>query len=428
MNQRGFWSFRIFYGWYILIAAFSVNFIGHGMQHSFGVFLKPLSENFGWSRSLTSGAFMVFMICRGISIFLMGHLSERYGPRPIVVAGGLFIGAGMLLGSIMTDIWEFYVFYGVLVGIGMGVVPVPLTTAISRWFTARRGLIQGIFSSGAGFANLILSPIAGYLIHGFGINRAFMVMGLCALILITLSAMVMRRDPDDFGLRPYGAEVESDAGSHSPHGAESTETTKDWRTSQALRSGSFWVLATVGFVYGIGLYMMRTTIVAYATDGGIPPTTATYLLSIVGGSSAGGMILMGLLTDRISSRTTLVLCLGIQGLVFFAFAGVSSNLILLCVIAAVFGVSSVGVLLQFVVITPEIFGLKSLGTILGLIMFIHILGGAVGSELGNLIYDFTRYRSYSPAFLLGGGFYMAVTALAFIKMPHHRREPGSSGH
>ena len=427
MNQSGFWSSRIFYGWYILIAAFSVNFIGHGMQHSFGIFLKPLSEDFGWSRSLTSGAFMIFMICRGISIFLMGHLSERYGPRPIVVAGGLFIGAGMLLGSIMTDIWEFYVFYGVLVGIGMGVVPVPLTTAISRWFTARRGLIQGIFSSGAGFANLILSPIAGYLIHGFGINRAFMVMGLCALILITLSAMVMRRDPDDFGLRPYGAEVESDAGSHSPHGAESTETTKDWRTSQALRSGSFWVLATVGFVYGIGLYMMRTTIVAYATDGGIPPTTATYLLSIIGGTSAVGMILMGLLSDRISARKTLVLCLGIQGLVFCAIAGVSS-LILFYPIAAVFGVSAVGVLLQLYVITPEIFGLKSLGTILGLIMFIHILGGAVGSELGNLIYDFTRYRSYSPAFLLTGGIYFAVTALAFIKMTPQWREPGSNGH
>ena len=108
-------SSGIFYGWYIVTAAFLVITMGHGLQHSFGVFLKPLSEGFGWSRSLTAGAFMLYLSCRGISGIVMGRLTDRYGPRIIVGAGAVLMGVGMLMGSIMSNAWQFYIFYGLLV-------------------------------------------------------------------------------------------------------------------------------------------------------------------------------------------------------------------------------------------------------------------------------------------------------------------------
>ncbi|MBW1943912.1 MAG: MFS transporter, partial [Deltaproteobacteria bacterium] len=104
---------NIFYGWYILFAAFFVYALGHGLMFSFGVFLKPLSENFQWSRSLTAGAFMIFMSCRALSSVVMGGLTDRFGARAVVVAGGLLMGMGTLLGGIMTSVWELYLFYGV---------------------------------------------------------------------------------------------------------------------------------------------------------------------------------------------------------------------------------------------------------------------------------------------------------------------------
>lgn len=115
-----------------LYSAGMVATIGNGLQYSFGVFLKPLSQEFEWSRSLTAGAFMFYMICRAFSGILMGGLSDKYGPRMIVGIGGFLMGLGMLLGATIGSLWELYLFYGGLIGVGMGVAGAPLWATVSR--------------------------------------------------------------------------------------------------------------------------------------------------------------------------------------------------------------------------------------------------------------------------------------------------------
>ena len=411
---------NFFYGWYILFAAFFVYALGHGLMFSFGVFLKPLSENFQWSRSLTAGAFMVFMACRALSSVVMGGLTDRFGARAVVVAGGLLMGMGTLLGGIMTSVWELYLFYGVLAGTGMGVVSVPLSSTVSRWFATRRGLTQGVLVVGAGLGNFAVAPAAGYLVLGLGISTAYVILGTGGLVCIVLLALVLKKEPSDMGLQPYGAPAKDTRKPQELQKAHPETLDVDWEISQALHTPSFWLLASVGFIFGISHYITTTNIVAYATDMQVPAATAPLLLTLIGGSNIGGVIVMSLIIERLGAHRSLVLCMGFQALATFwlTWAG---NLTQFTVGTLIFGPSYGGMVLCLLVITPEFFGLKNLGSIMGLIFFIHLMGGAAGPELGNLIYDLTEPHSYSPAFFVTGcAAVLAVILGLIMRKPRHQ--------
>jgi MFS family permease len=404
---------KIFYGWYILGAGFLVYALGHGLMFSFGVFLKPLSENFHWSRSLTAAAFLIFMACRALSSVIMGGLTDRFGARAVVALGGLLMGMGTLLGGIMTSIWQLYLFYGVMAGTGMGVVSVPLSSTVSRWFVTRRGLTQGVLVVGAGLGNFAVAPAAGYLVLGLGISRAYVILGAGGLLCIVLLSLVLRKEPSDMGLRPYGAARGGSPGSPDIQKRRQGIIGADWEISQALRTLSFWLLAAVGFIFGISHYITTTDIVAYATDMQIPAGTAPLLLTVIGGSNICGVIVMSMVIERIGAHRSLQLCMGFQALAMFwlTWAG---NLNQFIVGTLIFGPSYGGMVLCLLVITPEFFGLKNLGTIMGLIFFIHLMGGAAGPQLGNLIYDITEPHRYGPAFFFTGCAATLAVVLALI--------------
>jgi MFS family permease len=391
---------KIFYGWYILTAAFLVYALGHGLMFSFGVFLKPLSENYQWSRSLTAGAFMIFMICRALSSAVMGGLTDKFGARSVVATGGLLMGMGTLLGAIMTNVWQLYFFYGVLAGTGMGVVSVPLSSTVSRWL-----------------GNFAIAPAAGYLVLDFGIANAYVILGASGLVCIVLLSLVLKKEPSEIGLQPYGAPMQGASGYQEFERRQPETIGMDWEISRAMGTLSFWLLAAVAFIFGISHYITTTNIVAYATDMQIAAARAPLLLSVIGGSGIGGVIVMSLVIERIGAQKSLFLCMGFQALAMFWLTW-ASNLTHFTIGTLIFGPSYGGIVLCLLVITPEFFGLKNLGSIMGLIFFIHLIGGAAGPELGNLIYDLTESHSYSPAFFLTGcAASVAVALILIMKKP-----------
>ena len=407
----------VFYGWYVLGAAFLVYALGHGLMFSFSVFLKPLAETFGWSRSLIAGSFMTFMTCRAVSSIVMGGLTDKFGARVVVATGGVLMGTGILLGAVMTHIWELYIYYGVLAGTGMGVVSVPLSSTVSRWFVGRRGMTQGVLVVGAGLGNFAIAPAAGYLVLGLGITSAYAIIGASAMVLIVLLALVLRKEPAEMGLQPFGALRKNPSGDQEIQREQTGTVGWDWETGQALRTASFWLLATVGFIFGISHYITTTNIVAYGTDRAIAAATAPLLLTMVGGSNIGGAIVLSLLIDRIGAHRGLFLCMGFQALAMF-WLSCASSLTQFAIGALIFGPSYGGMVLCILVITPEFFGLKHLGAIMGLIFFLHLMGGAAGSELGNLIYDLTDPHRYGPAFLVTGcAATLAVVLILIMRKP-----------
>lgn len=415
-------SVAVFYGWYIVAAALLILIMSQGLQNSFGVFLKPLSKDFGWSRSLTAGALLLYLICRGISGIVMGRLIDRYGPRLMVGVGAVLMGSGMLMSSMISNAWQFYIFYGLLVGSGMGAGVVPLSTTISRWFIARRGLALGIMGAGGGLANMTMPLLASRLIHSVSISGAYLVMGATAMVIIGVSALVLRKEPSEVGLRPYGEKAESGSSPRSQDAGGTRRGGEGWQFSQALRSGTFWSLVVVAFMIGAGVFTFATNIVAHATDLGVPEAMAPYLMSIMGGGQVAGMLVTGVAAERIGIRRTLILCLGIQGVALFCLTGVSS-FALLGVISGIFGFGVGGVVNQLLSITAEIFGTKSLGVILGVVWMAELVGGGFGSEMGNLIYDLTQDHSYDPAFWLGGSLLIAAMVPS-ITMVRQRIRPG----
>ena len=408
---------KIFYGWYVLAAAFLVYALGHGLMFSFGVFLKPLSENYQWSRSLTAGAFMIFMICRALSSVVMGGLTDRFGARSVVATGGLLMGTGTLLGAIMTNVWELYFFYGVLAGTGMGVVSVPLSSTVSRWFVTKRGLTQGLLVVGAGLGNFAIAPAAGYLVLDFGIANAYVILGATGLVCMVLLSLVLKKEPSEKGLQPYGAPMGGAPEYQEFQKGHPVSIGMDWEISRAMRTLSFWLLAAVAFIFGISLYTTTTNIVAYGTDMQIPATSAPLLLSVIGGSGVAGVIVMSLVIERIGAHKSLLLCMGLQAVAMLWLTW-ASNLTHFTIGTLIFGPSYGGIALCLFVITPEFFGLKNLGSIMGLIFLLHLIGGAAGPELGNLIYDLTEPHSYSLAFFLTGcAASVAVALILIMKKP-----------
>ena len=417
---------KIFYGWYILAAAFLVYALGHGLMFSFGVFLKPLSENYQWSRSLTAGAFMIFMICRALSTIVMGGLTDRFGARIVVATGGLLMGAGTLLGAIMTHVWELYFFYGVLAGTGMGVVTVPLSSTVSRWFLTRRGLTQGLLVVGAGLGNFAIAPAAGYMVLDFGITNAYVILGASGLVCILLLSLVLKKEPSEMGLQPYGASLGDAPGYPAFQRGQPETMGVDWEISRAIRTLSFWLLAAVAFIFGISHYITTTNIVAYGTDVQIAAARAPLLVSVIGGGGIAGVIVMSLISEKIGAHKSLVLCMGFQALAMFWFTW-SSDLTHFLIGTLIFGPSYGGIALCLFVITPGFFGLKNLGSIMGLIFFLHLIGGAAGPELGNLIYDLTEPHSYSPAFFLTGcAASVAVVLILIMKKPQPENGSGTT--
>ena len=363
---------------------------------------------------------MVFMACRALSSVVMGSLTDRFGARAVVAAGGLLMGLGTLLGGIMTSVWELYFFYGVLAGTGMGVVSVPLSSTVSRWFVTRRGLTQGVLVVGAGLGNFAVAPAAGYLVLGLGISTAYVILGTGGLVCIVLLALVLKKEPSDMGLQPYGAPAKDTRKTQELQKAHPETLDVDWEISQALHTPSFWLLASVGFIFGISHYITTTNIVAYGTDIQIPAATAPLLLTLIGGSNIGGVIVMSLVIERLGAHRSLVLCMGFQALAAFWFTWAAS-LAHFTVGTLIFGPSYGGMVLCLLVITPEFYGLKNLGSIMGLIFFIHLMGGAAGPELGNLIYDLTEPHSYSPAFFLTGcAAVLAVILGLIMRKPRHQ--------
>jgi MFS family permease len=153
---------RLFFGHVIVTAALAVMVIIWGTNYSFGVFFTPLLREFGWTRAVTTGAFGLAMFLEGFGGMFMGHMNDRFGSRWVVTICGLCMGVGLLLMSRISEVWQLYLYYGVMIGIGLSGSYVPLASTVTRWFEKQRGLMIGIIAAGMGLGTMIMTPIANH--------------------------------------------------------------------------------------------------------------------------------------------------------------------------------------------------------------------------------------------------------------------------
>jgi len=389
---------RFFYGYAVVMAAFLIMVVTQGMLYSFGVFFKPLSAEFGWTRAVTSGAFSLSTILKGALYILTGRLNDRIGPRAVMTGCGLFLGLAYLLMSHTNAIWHLYLFYGVMVAVGMSGGFVPMLSTVSRWFVRRRGLMVGIVAAGSGLGTLIVPPLANWLISSYDWRTSYAIMGAAALVIIVVAAQFMKRDPSRTGRLPHERKETSPA--------TSEHEASGFLYAQAVRTGQFRVLTVAAFALGLCHYIIMVHIVPHATDLGMSTAGAASILAAIGIANVAGKVLAGGAGDRLGSKKASVLC--------FALASCSLVVLLLAdslwafyLFAGIFGFAVGGLLSLLALLVADQFGLRSHGVILGSVVFALDIGGAVGPTLAGYIFDVTG--SYQPAFLFCLG--VSITGL-----------------
>lgn len=396
---------KIFYGYIIVVVVLFIQLIAMGVFHTYGVFFKELQLEFGWSRATISGAHSLLFVLGGFLSIAAGRLSDRYGPRRVMVASSLFFGIGLLLMSQINTTWQLYLFYGVIVGIGMSTVNVVLLSTIAKWFVKKRGMMSGIAKVGTGMGMLIMPAVASGLIPAFGWRFSYIILGVVSLVFLIALAQLLKRDPAQMNLLPDGDE-KTDAFNADIFGSGLS-------LREAIHTRPFWLLCAAYMMILFTTHTIPVHITPHAMDLGIPVTRAAGVLSAIGGVSVIGRIVMGIASDRIGNKRSLLICFVLM-LISLLWLQLAGDLWSLYLFAAIYGFAHGGF---FALISPVVagyFGIRSHGVILGIVLFSGTFGGAIGSVLTGLIFDITQ--SYKLAFwLLTVAIALGLTLITTLK-------------
>jgi MFS family permease len=401
-----FWKKRvsgIYYGYIVLAACFFIMVVVYGAQNSFGVFFKPMLNEFGWSRAETSGPFALYMVVSGLLSFVSGRLSDKFGAQKVVAAGGLFLGIGYLLTSRITSLWQLYLYYGVLVAAGSSAMYVPPVSMITRWFSRRRGLMSGIGISGIGFGIGVVPALASQLIASYSWRISLLVVGGVSLVFLVLLARLLKNRPQ----KPVQDE------SLPVSGIACTSEIREYTFKEAVRTRHFWLFFIAWIFYGFFANVGLVHIVPYATDLGMAAVAAASVLTVIGLVGTFGRIGLGLAGDRFGKAPMISVSFALMAAVFFGLS-ISHTISMLYIFAVIFGaLSGTGIL--FVPIIADYYGYKELGTISGAIVFANCMGGAISPPLAGGIFDATG--SYLWAFISCGILGTAAAVMVLLLKP-----------
>ena len=383
----------IFYGWIIVAAGCLILFLEWGCQYSYGVFFTELCTDLDWTRTMVSGAYSLGFLWHSIVYLPAGRLNDRYGPRLTLAISIIAMSAGYALMSTINAPWQLYIFYGLILGTGMGFGLVPVVSTVSRWFVKRRGMALGLTLVGIGIGTLALVPFAQFLILKFDWRNSYLLLAGILLVIGLPISRLMRLNPSEKGLLPYGVSEMAEGSKHND-----LLSTVDFTFKQAIKTKTFWLLFTMYVFLSFVAQMVMVHLKAYAVDFGIAEMTAATALGLVGGTSIAGRIVIGSLSDRIGRKAC-----------FFAAYLLMAVMMLWLIearqpwqfylFAAIFGFGQGSYVPLFPAIIADWFGTKSHGTIYGAIMLATGIGGAIGPLLAGYIYD-TR-GSYSIAIIIG---------------------------
>ncbi|TAJ82563.1 MFS transporter [Reyranella sp.] len=393
------------YGWVIVGAGALMGCVAIGAMFSLAVFLQPMSDATGWSRTGISSAMTLDFLTMGVAAFGWGILTDRFGPRIVVLAGAILLGLGLALASRATSLLEFQIIYGVVVGIAAGAVFAPMIATVTGWFEERRSLAVSLVSAGMGVAPMTISPFASWLIESYDWRTALLVIAVMAWVLLIPAALLVRRPP------PASSIV---AGLPAEGGEGMT-------VAQALRSPQFIVLAVTFFFCCAAHSGPIFHTVSYALTCGLSAMTAVTIYSVEGLAGLGGRILFGLLGDKFGARRIVVLGLMVQALGAGSYY-FTREIGEFYAVAILFGMAYGGVMPLYAVIAREYFPMRIMGTVFGAAAMISSLGMALGPAVGGWIFDTFNGYGFLYVASFGMGLAAVAMALAFPPLPVRRQQ------
>jgi MFS family permease len=390
---------RFFYGWVIVGAGMLITCVGLGAMFSLSIFLKPISEAMGWSRTGISTVALLNFAAMGIGAFVWGALSDRIGTRAVVLCGGVLLGCGLVLASRSATLGQFQLWFGVVVGFAVGSFYAPMTATVTRWFTQHRSLAVALVSSGIGLGTLTVGPLARWIITNYDWRFAMFVLGDLAWLLVLPAALLVRNPP-----APLPSVAPTTAGING----------RDFTAAEALLTPQFAAIALTHFACCAAHSGPIFHMVTYAIDCGVPALAAATVFGAAGMAALSGRVTCGLLADRFGAKRILLVGLAIQAVAVSLYL-FTRELASFYAVALVFGLAYGGVMPLYAIVVREYFGERIMGTAYGAVSLVSTVGMSLGPWAGGWLYDV--FGSYFWLYIGSCGIGLGAVAIALTIRP-----------
>jgi MFS family permease len=412
---------RFYYGWVIVGLAILSMAYWFGLRTSFSIFFVALIDQFHWKRAEAAGALSIGMLVYMIMAPIVGTLVDRIGPRKVILPGIVLTGLGLLLCTQIGTLFQFYLFFGVMAGIGITCLSIaPFTVILAHWFERNRGTANGLAGVGIGIGPLLFVPFFQYLISLFGWRFAFLVFSLLVFAIpLPLNALFLKHRPEEIGFLPDGDPLETIP--KKDFANPSLSIRRDHMLKDLIKTRRFWSLILFPSLTVFGVYIVLVHHVRYLVDLGVEKMWAASLFAIMGAISGGFRFFWGWLSDRIGREITYTLggicfSLGILDLHLFQFI---SSPLLLYLFVLFFGAGWGSTAPMFMSIAADLYKGKNFGLIYGMLEGTIGIGGALGTWVAGYIFDQTQ--SYVWAFFLAIFFNLVSILLVWFVAPRKFR-------
>jgi MFS family permease len=396
----------ISYPWLVVMLGAMLLLSSNIYNNTFGVFFKPIADNFGWSRAAMSGAFTIRSLACAALVAPVGYLADRYGPRRVLLPCFILFGVSTMAVASVTTLWQLYLIQGIGVGIASAGPFVCIMSTAAKWHKTRRGLALGITSAGAGISSVIFPPVATKLIEVRDWQFAIFIIGIIILV-IGVPASLLMKDPPNGIKRQLTTRTGISKG---PLDARDSLRHFPWNPS-------FLAIIIMFVLVGIVGNLLMNHLVNYATDIGITALVAAGMMSAIGIASATGRFGMGAISDRIGTGKDAALCCILMAVSFILL--ILKIPALMWVAAVLFGMGFGGTAPLIPAIMGEWVGTEKLSTATGICTMGYFAGAALGPWLGGLIFDASG--SYLWALILATGVSIVALVLALLT-PSPKRE------
>jgi len=388
----------LYYGWCIVATTFCMALVTMGARSGLGVFVMPMSAEFGWNRSTISLAAAIGALVSGLSQPFLGRLYDRLGGRKLILSSLLVSGVCTMLLALTHNVVFLIMVFGVVLAIAIGGSSLTTTSALlAKWFHRQRATAVALNASGASVGGLLLVPFTVYLIHLAGWRTAWVVLGLLILVLaLPLAWILLKDDPAELGLRPDGDPQPLEGGQAGLAHSSPLEVAF-WQ--DAFRSKPIWQLCGGYFVCGFTIALISIHFVPFAIERGFSSATAATAYGLMSGLNVVGVLVVGALADRRGHKNLLALVYALRGCAYAALL-LAPGAWSLWSFAVIMGFSWWATLPLTSALTAEIYGLKHLGVLNGIAFTGHQIGGALSIQLGGVLRDLTG--SYEVPFAVAG--------------------------
>ncbi|WP_224760465.1 MFS transporter [Salinibacterium sp. ZJ450] len=420
---------RLHRAWLVAAVTMAALIAAAAFRSTTGALFEPIEREFGWTRAETSGAVTANLIIYGLVAPFAAVLMERLSVRRMVAASLVLVAAGSGLTVLMTEAWQLWVLWGGFVGVGTGAMALVFGAAVAnRWFHKHRGLVMGIFSAGNACGQLLFLPVVVQLAEHPGWRFAALLVAGLALLIVPFLFWPFADRPEQVGLRPYGAPVADDT---VPDAAalQAAPTRNIFATSlgilrDASKTGPFWILIFTFWVCGWTTNgLVQTHFIPAAHDHGMPATTASGMLALIGIFDVLGTIASGWLTDKVRPAILLGIYYAGRGVSLMAVHSLLGPTVEggLWIFIVFYGLDWVATVPPTVALCREFFGVERSTVVFGWVFASHMVGAGIGAFVAGLGRDTTG--SYLIAWIVAGALCFLAAAASFALLRMRPRVP-----